>query len=64
MFSRKDVRRIMIARCRLRDPVEEAVDMSYAQRLVSRILEDERPRGNRLADMKVYRDEPILRTGA
>ena len=38
--------------------------MSYAQRLVSRILEDERARGNRLADMKVYRDEPILRTGA
>ena len=38
--------------------------MGYAQRLVSRILEDERARGNRLADMKVYRDEPILRTGA
>lgn len=38
--------------------------MSYAQRLVSRILEDERARGNRLADTKVYRDEPILRTGA
>lgn len=38
--------------------------MSYAQRLVNRILEDERARGNRLADMKVYRDEPILRTGA
>lgn len=38
--------------------------MSYAQRLVSRILEDERARGNRLVDERVYRDEPILRTGA
>ena len=38
--------------------------MSYAQRLIGRILADERARGNRLADEKVYRDEPILRTGA
>ena len=38
--------------------------MGYAQRLIGRILADERARGNRLADQKVYRDEPILRTGA
>lgn len=38
--------------------------MGYAQRLIGRILADERARGNRLADQKVYHDEPILRTGA
>lgn len=38
--------------------------MGYAQRLIGRILANERARGNRLADQKVYRDEPILRTGA
>lgn len=38
--------------------------MSYAQRLIGRILADERARGGKLADEKVYRDEPILRTGS
>lgn len=38
--------------------------MGYAQRLIDQILSDERTRGNRFADEKVYRDEPILRTGA
>ena len=38
--------------------------MGYAQRLVGLILAQERARGNSLVDEKVYRDEPILRTGA
>lgn len=38
--------------------------MGYASRLVSRILADERARGNRLVNERVYHDEPILRTGA
>ena len=38
--------------------------MGYAQRLVTRILADEQARGNAAATQRVYRDEPILRTGA
>lgn len=38
--------------------------MGYAQRLITRILADEQARGNATAAQRVYRDEPILRTGA
>lgn len=38
--------------------------MGYAQRLINRILADERSRKNSFSDQKVYHDEPILRTGA
>ena len=38
--------------------------MGYAQRLISRILNDEKARRGADAPEKVYSDEPILRTGA
>lgn len=38
--------------------------MGYAQRLITRILADEQARKGAAGAGKVYRDEPILRTGA
>ena len=38
--------------------------MGYAQRLVERILADEKARGRRLGQQAAYRDEPLLFTGA